>query len=196
MAQQKREVMAIANNPAAPTFNNTLVPLERSGLLLERAGLAFQAVNGANTNDTLQATDTKTAPLFAAHNDFIFLNAKLFARVKSLHDRQAELNLNPEQAKLLDVYYKQFEHAGAELPAAKQTSSRRSTGASARCRPNSDISCRTRPRPAPCTSPTRPRSRACRTSRSRRPPRPPRAASSTAMSCRCRTPPSSRRWSR
>ncbi len=120
MAEQKREVLAIANNPAPPTFNNTLVTLERSGLLLERANLAFSAVNGANTNDTLQATDTKTAPLFAAHNDFIFLNAKLFGRVKYLHDHQAELNLNPEQAKLLDVYYKQFVHAGAELPAARQ----------------------------------------------------------------------------
>jgi peptidyl-dipeptidase Dcp len=120
MAEQKREVMAIANNPAAPNFTNTLVALERSGALLERANLAFSAVNGANTNDTLQATDTKTAPLFAAHNDFIFLNAKLFQRVKSLHDRQAALGLNPEQAKLLDVYYKQFVHAGAELPAAKQ----------------------------------------------------------------------------
>ena len=68
----------------------------------------------------LQATDTKTAPLFAAHNDFIYLNAKLFQRFKTLHDNQASLNLNPEQAKLLDVYYKQFVHAGAELPAAKQ----------------------------------------------------------------------------
>jgi peptidyl-dipeptidase Dcp len=121
MAQQKREVLTIANDPSPPTFNNTLVPLERSGQLLERAGLAFSAVNGANTNDTLQATDTKTSPLYAAHNDFISLNAKLFARVKSLHDRQAQLGLNPEQAKLLDVYYKQFQHAGAELPAAKQT---------------------------------------------------------------------------
>jgi peptidyl-dipeptidase Dcp len=121
MAQQKREVLSIANNPAPPTFNNTIVALERSGLLLERAGLAFNAVNGANTNDTLQATDTKTSPLFAAHNDFIFLNAKLFARVKALHDHQASLNLTPEQAKLLDVYYKGMVHAGAELPAAKQT---------------------------------------------------------------------------
>jgi|KBSSwiStaDraftv2_1062776.scaffolds.fasta_scaffold52467_2 peptidyl-dipeptidase Dcp len=121
MAQQKREVLAIANSPAPPTFNNTIVALERSGQLLERAALAFNAVNGANTNDTLQATDTKTSPLFAAHNDFIFLNAKLFARVKSLHDNQASLNLTPEQAKLLDVYYKGMVHAGAELPAAKQT---------------------------------------------------------------------------
>src|SRR3954452_22599973 len=121
MAQQKREITAIANQTATPTFDNTLGAMEKSGLLLERAGYAFNAVNGANTNDTLQATDTKTSPLFAAHNDFIYLNPKLFQRVKYLRDHQAELNLNPEQAKLLDVYYKQFVHAGAELPAAKQT---------------------------------------------------------------------------
>src|SRR5690242_21174154 len=120
MAQQKAEVTAIANQKAAPTFANTVEAMEKSGLLLERANLAFNAVNGANTNDTLQATDTKTAPLFAAHNDFIYLNAKLFQRFKTLHDNQASLNLTPEQAKLLDVYYKQFVHAGAELPPAKQ----------------------------------------------------------------------------
>jgi peptidyl-dipeptidase Dcp len=125
MTEQKREMMAIANNPAPPTFNNTLVAMERSGALLERANLAFSAVNGANTNDTLQATDTKTSPLFAAHNDFIFLNAKLFGRVKSLHDRQASLNLNPEQAKLLKVYYDGFVHAGAQLEPAKQTELKR-----------------------------------------------------------------------
>jgi peptidyl-dipeptidase Dcp len=120
MAQQKREVTAIANRKAPPTFDNTVVAMERSGLLLERANLAFSAVNGANTNDTLQATDTKTSPLLAAHNDFIYLNPELFQRFKTLHDHQAELNLNPEQAKLLDVYYKQFVHAGAELPPLKQ----------------------------------------------------------------------------
>jgi len=120
MAQQKREVTAIANNPATPTFDNTVVELERSGALLDRTQEAFDAVNGANTNDTLQATDSKTAPLLAAHSDFINLNAKLFARFKYLRDGQASLNLNPEQAKLLDYYYKQFVHAGAELPPAKQ----------------------------------------------------------------------------
>lgn len=121
MAEQKREVAAIANSPAPATFANTIVAMERSGALLERAILAFNAVNGANTNDTLQATDTKTSPLLAAHSDFINLNPKLFARVKSLHERQGELGLNPEQSKLLDVYYKGMVHAGAELPAAKQT---------------------------------------------------------------------------
>jgi peptidyl-dipeptidase Dcp len=121
MAQQNREVAQIANNPAPPTFNNTMVPLERSGQLLERAILAFSAVNGADTDDALQAVDTKTSPLLAAHQDYIFLNAKLFARVKTLHDRSASLNLNAEQAKLLDVYYKQFIHAGAQLSPEKQT---------------------------------------------------------------------------
>lgn len=120
MARQKVEVTAIANQKAAPTFENTVAAMERSGLLLERANLAFSAVNGANTNPVLQATDTQTAPLFAAHNDFIFLNSKLYQRFKYLHEHQGGLGLNPEQAKLLDVTYKQFVHAGAELPLARQ----------------------------------------------------------------------------
>ena len=120
MAGQKREVAAIANNPAPPTFNNTMVALERSGALLEWANLAFSAVNGANTNDTLQDVETKTAPLFAAHNDYIYLNPKLFARVKTLHDNQASLSLNPEQARLLKVQYDQFVKAGAQLSPEKQ----------------------------------------------------------------------------
>src|SRR4029453_13156885 len=121
MAQQKREVTAIANDPSPATFNNTLVALERSGALLERAQLAFSAVNGANTNDTLQATDTKTAPLFAQHRDFIYLSPKLFKRVQDLYDKRAELNLNPKQARLLQVQYDQFVKAGAKLSPEKQT---------------------------------------------------------------------------
>src|SRR5947209_402913 len=93
MAEQKREVTAIANQKAPPTFGNTVVAMERSGELLNRTQEAFSAVNGANTNDVLQATDSKTAPLLAAHSDFINLNQKLFQRFKVLHDRQAELNL-------------------------------------------------------------------------------------------------------
>lgn len=120
MAQNKREIDAITNQKAAPTFDNTLGALENSGLMLERVALTFSAVAGANTNDTLDAVDTKTAPLLAQHRDYLFLNKKLFARVKSLHDRQASLRLNPEQARLLEVYYQQFVHAGAELAPAKQ----------------------------------------------------------------------------
>ena len=120
MAQQKREVLAIANQLAPPSFGNTVVAMERSGEFLTRANMAFQAVNGANTDDVLQATDTKTAPLLAAHNDFIYLNQKLFQRFKALYGRQAELKLTPEQAKLLDVYYNQFVHSGAQLTPAQQ----------------------------------------------------------------------------
>jgi peptidyl-dipeptidase Dcp len=120
MAQQKREVTAIANDPATPTFDNTVAAMERSGLLLERTLLAFNAVNGADTNDVLQATDTRTSPLLSQHQDFIYLNQKLFQRFKYLHDHQAGLNLNSEQAKVLDVYYKQFVHSGAELSPVKQ----------------------------------------------------------------------------
>ena len=106
IAQQKAEIARIANNPATPNFENTVVAMERSGALLERANLAFQAVNGANTNDVLQATDTKISALWApeySHPDFIYLDQKLFRRFKYLHDHQAELKLNPEQAKVLDV---------------------------------------------------------------------------------------------
>jgi peptidyl-dipeptidase Dcp len=120
IAQQRREVTAIADNPAPPTFDNTLVALERSGELLDRASMAFSAVTGANTDDALQAVDTRMAPRFAAHHDFIYLNPKLFARVQSLQDRRDSLGLNPEQAKLLQVYYDAFVKAGAKLPAAKR----------------------------------------------------------------------------
>src|SRR5438045_927491 len=89
--------------------------------MLDRANHAFSAVNQANTNDTLQATDTKAAPLLPAYNNSTYYTAKLFARMKDLHDHQAQLNLNPEQAERLDVKYKQFQHAGAELAPAKQT---------------------------------------------------------------------------
>ena len=123
IAQQKVEIERIASNPAAPTFANTVVAMERAGQMFERVNLAFQAVKGANSDEVLEATDTKASPLWApdySRPDYIFLNQKLFQRFKTLHDRRADLNLNAEQSRLLDVYYGQFVHAGAELPAAKQ----------------------------------------------------------------------------
>ncbi|MEQ7873589.1 M3 family metallopeptidase [Sphingomonas sp. ASV193] len=120
MAQRKRDIDAIAKQKAAPTFDNTIGRLEQAGPLLERTQLAFNAVLSADTDDTLDKTDATTAPLLTATNDYMNLNKALFARVKSLHDRAASLNLTPEQARLLDVYYKRMVHAGAELPAARQ----------------------------------------------------------------------------
>ncbi|NJR79679.1 M3 family metallopeptidase [Sphingomonas corticis] len=121
MAEQRREIAAIANNRAAPTFENTIVAMERSGQLLERAGNAFNGVTGANTNDTLQAAEAALAPKYAAHGDAIALDAKLFARVKTLYDKRAALNLTPEQTRVLVKTYENMVRAGAQLTPAQKT---------------------------------------------------------------------------
>jgi peptidyl-dipeptidase Dcp len=120
MAQHLKEIQAIANNPASPTFENTLVAMERSGTLLTRAMNDFDAVAQANTNPALQHTREVIAPLLAAHQDAIYLNPKLFARVRAIQDNLPRLNLDSESRQLVKVYYEQFVHAGAKLPAEQQ----------------------------------------------------------------------------
>jgi peptidyl-dipeptidase Dcp len=115
MKQQIAEIEAIANNKAAPTFENTIVPFEKSGRMLDRVGLDFSGVVGANTNDTLDKTQADEAPKLAAHGDAIFLNPKLFARVKAIYDQRDKLNLDPESLQVLTLDYMQFIHAGANL---------------------------------------------------------------------------------
>ncbi|MDB5466191.1 MAG: dipeptidyl carboxypeptidase, partial [Phenylobacterium sp.] len=121
MARQKAEIAAIADNPAPPTFENTIVAMERSGQMLDRANSAFSALTGANTNDTLQKIETEESPRLTAHRDAIYLNPKLFQRVKAIYDRRADLKLDPEARQLLEVTYQQFVHAGANLPEADKT---------------------------------------------------------------------------
>ncbi|MEI9928539.1 MAG: M3 family metallopeptidase [Sphingomonas sp.] len=115
MAIQLAEMDRIASDPAAPTFANTIVPMERSGRMLERAELAFSAVAGANTNDTIQKIEADESPKFAAHHDAIALNPKLFARVHAIYLKRAALKLTPEQRMLVEVYEQQFVRAGANL---------------------------------------------------------------------------------
>ncbi|MDD3797888.1 MAG: M3 family metallopeptidase [Novosphingobium sp.] len=117
MAAQQAEVAAIADNPEPPTFDNTLAALERSGQELNRALAAFYAVVGANTNDTLDAVEKAVSPRLAAHADAIYLNPKLFARIKALYAMRAALPAHSEEARLLDVTYEHFVNAGAELGA-------------------------------------------------------------------------------
>ena len=121
IAQQQVEVDAIADNPAAPTFDNTIVALERSGQLLNRVNLVFGAVTGANTNDTLQKVQDIEAPKLAAAQDAINLNTKLFARIKKIYDARATLNLDPESLRLVEYDYQQFVKAGANLSDADKT---------------------------------------------------------------------------
>jgi len=117
MAEQIKEVEAIANNPAAPTFENTLVALEKSGQLYNRVAEVFDGVTQANTNPTLDKVDEIESPKRAAHDDAIFLNEKLFARVAAIHQQIDSLGLDAESRRLVDVYYKHFVHQGANLSA-------------------------------------------------------------------------------
>ncbi|WP_313113964.1 M3 family metallopeptidase [Aequorivita sediminis] len=113
--EQKNAVQAIANSEEEPTFENTVLALEKSGELLERASQVFYALTGSHTNETLQAIQEEMAPKFAAQNDMIYLNDKLFQRFKTLYDKRESLNLDAESLKLLEEYYENFEIAGANL---------------------------------------------------------------------------------
>jgi peptidyl-dipeptidase Dcp len=118
MRVQALEIAAIANNPKPATFENTIVAMERSGQLLSRVSSVFGNLSGANTNETMQALDRDLAPKQAAHSDAIRLNPKLFARIKTLHDKRTKLGLDAESLYLLDRYNTDFVRAGARLSAA------------------------------------------------------------------------------
>jgi len=118
MAQQQAEIQAIADDAAAPTFDNTIVAMEKSGRLLERVMAAFDGVTGANTNPTLQNIKTIEAPKLAAHKDFIYLNTKLFARIAAIYKQRTSLKLDPESLRLVEHCYDKFVHAGADLSEA------------------------------------------------------------------------------
>jgi peptidyl-dipeptidase Dcp len=118
MAEELKEVEVIAGNPAAPTFDNTIVALERTGDLFDRATTAFGILNGALTNPNLQKLETAMSPKFAAHRDAIRLNPALFARIAAVFDARATLGLDPESDRLLERYYKDFVRGGAKLSEA------------------------------------------------------------------------------
>jgi peptidyl-dipeptidase Dcp len=115
IAAQLKEVEAIAENSAAPTFENTLVALERSGQLYNRVQEVFDAVTQANSNPTLEKVDEIESPRRAAHDDAIYLNAKLFARVAAIYGERDSLGLDAESRRLVEVYYRKFVHQGANL---------------------------------------------------------------------------------
>jgi peptidyl-dipeptidase Dcp len=115
MRQQSAEIDAIANSKAAPSFQNTIVAMERSGQLLNRVSTAFFNLVGANTNETLNALDKELAPKLAAHSDKIRLNEKLYKRIQTLYGKRASLHLDAESAYLLQRYHTDFVRAGAQL---------------------------------------------------------------------------------
>ena len=115
MRQQLQEIESIANNPAPPSFVNTIEAMERSGALLRRVEPIFDGMTSSNTNPALQKVESEEAPKLAAHDDEIYLNAKLFARVKAIYDMRATLKLDPEALHLVERYYRDFVRSGALL---------------------------------------------------------------------------------
>ncbi|MGB6604291.1 MAG: M3 family metallopeptidase [Steroidobacteraceae bacterium] len=115
MRAQLAEVAAIAHDPHAPTFDNTIVALERSGQLLQRVRRTFSNLNSCNTDPQMQKVDTEMSPRLAAHQDAIFLNADLWKRVDTLYNERAGLHLDPESLELLTRYHVRFVRAGAQL---------------------------------------------------------------------------------
>jgi peptidyl-dipeptidase Dcp len=115
MREQLQEIEPITNNSDKPTFENTVIALERTGRLLDRAQSTFSNLNACNTNPEMQEIEKKMAPKLSAHRDAIHLNGKLFARLQELYDNRDKLGLDPESAYLLERYYKDFVRAGAKL---------------------------------------------------------------------------------
>jgi peptidyl-dipeptidase Dcp len=118
MEQERKEIEGIASNSDAPTFENTIVAMQKSGQLLDRVLPVFEGVTGADTDPALQETEKVEAPRLAAHRDAIYLDPRLFARVEAVYKERSTLHLDPESMRLVEVVYDQFVHAGANLSPA------------------------------------------------------------------------------
>ncbi|MEO8907655.1 MAG: M3 family peptidase, partial [Microbacteriaceae bacterium] len=118
--QQLAEVRAITLNPDAPTFENTLVPLERSGQILSRVSEVFFTKSSADSSDFSNALEEELAPLLAAHSDAIRLDPALYARIKAVHDELDTLDLDAEARYLAERYYTEYTLAGAGLDEAQK----------------------------------------------------------------------------
>ena len=121
IADEEKEADTIAKQTAKPTFENTIVALEKSGQLLSRARRVFSNFGACNTNPTIQKLEKELAPKFSAHADAIHLNGALFARIQALYDARESSNLDAESKWLLERYYKDFVRAGAKLSEADKT---------------------------------------------------------------------------
>jgi len=115
MADQLAEIDIIANNAEVPSFDNTMIPLEQSGQILGRVSRVFFGLASAHINDDIKAIRTEMAPKLSAHSDAIYLNSKLFARVKALKEQLADSKLDAQSKRLVEETYKDFIGAGAEL---------------------------------------------------------------------------------
>lgn len=120
IADQKKEIEAIASNPATPTFDNTILAMEKSGQLLDKVMLVFGALDETDNNEHMLAISEKAYPMVSAASDEIMMNDKLFQRVKYLYDRRDQLGLDGPQKRAVELAYKKFTRNGALLSAEKK----------------------------------------------------------------------------
>lgn len=120
MEEEMKEIETICNNPEEPDFENTIVAMDQSGMLLRKARIVFGGQSGVNSTPELEEISRDMSPLFSKHSDDIRLNPELFARVKVIYEKREQLGLDKEQAKLLEETYKGFVRGGANLPEDKQ----------------------------------------------------------------------------
>ena len=118
--QNRADIDAIVNNPEAPTFENTIVAMERAGELLGRVSGVFFVLNNCDTNDEMQQIANRITPKLTELSNDVSLNPELFKRVKAVYDQRAELQLDEEDRQLLEETYKGFERSGALLEGEKQ----------------------------------------------------------------------------
>lgn len=126
IAQQNEEIEAIVANPEAPTVENTLEALEKSGEILRRSGAIFGSLSGTMADEAMQAVESEYVPKLSAHADSIYLNPKLFARVEKIH--QSKDSLQGEAKRLAEQYYRRFVRAGAKLTPEQQVEIRKING--------------------------------------------------------------------
>jgi peptidyl-dipeptidase Dcp len=117
MREQLAEIAAITAQTEAPTFENTMLALERSGRMLNRVATVFFALSSAHTNDEIQALEVELSPRLSAHSDSILLDPALFARIMTLYEQRETLGLDAESQRLIEITHRDFVRAGAELPA-------------------------------------------------------------------------------
>ena len=128
MAEQLKEIDAIANNPEAATFDNTIIALEKSGQVLDRATTVFFALTGADTNKDREKLQGEYSTKFSAHSDAITLNGKLFARIKALYDSRDALGLDAQSVRLIERYHTSFVRSGANLSEADKATLKQMNG--------------------------------------------------------------------
>ena len=121
LVQARNEIDAIAADPAAPTFANTIEAMERAGRGLDRVASIFFNLAGADTNDAMEALQRDLSPRLSAHHSETMMNAALFARVDALAGQMSDLGLTPEQERVLTLYHRMFVRAGAKLEGAGRT---------------------------------------------------------------------------